>query len=127
MICTADIADKLTALAVRGITCGPNADGKLLVQPPSLLLDDDRGWVRDHARETVAHFTAGERWNLATALHLMHQADGAVAESGVNGQRPEVRTVVEVAFDAYAAKNLTRLRLACAALHATVRRLKTST
>ena len=92
-----------------------------------LLLDDDRSWLRDHARETVAHFAAGERWNLATALHLTHQADGAVAESGVSGQRPEVRIVVDVAFDAYAAKNLTRLRLACAALRATLRRLKTST
>lgn len=123
MTSTAAIADKLTALAGKGITCTPSINGKLLVQPPSLLTGEDRAWLRDHARDVMAHFASNEEWNLETAVRLMHGADLAVAESGVSGRHPDIQSVVTVVYAAFTATDLRRVHLACEALRATVRRL----
>lgn len=117
------IADALRSLAVRGITCTPTVRGTLEVRPTASLTGTDRDWLRKHSNEAVAYLVAGEPWNLAAALRLMEEADGAVAASGVSGSRPEVQTIVEVIAAAYGAKQLRRVRLACEALGATVKRL----
>jgi hypothetical protein len=118
-----EIAAKLANLAARGIACAPGAGGKLMVHPPSLLLAADRDWLRQNARAAVAYLRADEPWDLKAALALAHDADTAVAESGVSGAHPDVQAAVSVVMASYRAMDLRRVRAACAALRATVQRL----
>jgi hypothetical protein len=114
----------LSDLARRGVSVRV-ADGRLAVRPTEQLTTNDRNVLRKCKYELLAYLAppTPESWDLSAALDLMHQADGAVAESGVSGTHPEVQVVVNEVCSAYAKHDLAGVRFACVALRATVTRL----
>ena len=118
------IAALVSNLTGRGMSVTVEGE-RLAVRPASRLTDADRELLRRHKAELLAHLTrAGpEPWVAATAIALMHGADGAVAASGASGRHPDVRAAVERVWDAHRRHDLGGVRAACAELVGTVARL----
>src|SRR5436190_8544973 len=92
---------RLEALAARGIAVTVSPAGRLRVSPASLLTDDDRTHLREHAGELLASLTrppdtpppltGRESWNQAEVSRLLVEADELPARFGVSGLHPGVR------------------------------------
>lgn len=115
----------LTLVADHGSVVSLSPTGNLRVRSRGVLAPDVTVLLTRHKDALVAYLAGqtSEPWDRSMALDLMYGADGAVAESGVNGTHPEVQAVVTEVCAAYDRKDLAGVRAACARLCATVARL----